>query len=157
MDLTLLSLSIKVFEFKFSVCVCLSLSLCFWLSVSVSGSLSLSFCLSLFLCLSVSMSLSLSLKTFTPRYRQNCVHSTLCNTTQLFLPHVNTIIALVLFRGAEYAHHTFTPTMKHHEITTTANVIGNRRGLSFHDSINTCVTCDSMTESGIEKAANEVV
>ena len=135
MDLTLLSLSIKVFEFKFSVCV------------------SLSFCLSL----SVSVYLSLSLKTFTPRYRQNCVHCTLCITTQLFLPHVNTITALALFRGAEYAHHTFTPTMKHHEITTTANVIGNRRGLSFHDSINTCVTCDSMTESWTEKAANEVV
>ena len=41
------------------------------------------------------------------------------NTT--LLPDVNTI-ALEMFCGARFAHHTFTPVMKHHSTTTTTNV-----------------------------------
>ena len=45
------------------------------------------------------------------------------NTVQYnitLLPSVNTLIARGMFCGAKYAHHTFTPIIKH-LITTTAN------------------------------------
>ena len=41
-----------------------------------------------------------------------------CNIT--LLPSVKTI-ALGIFCGAKYTHHTFSPVIKHHYITTTAN------------------------------------
>ena len=46
------------------------------------------------------------------------LYNTTYNTP--LLPSVNTI-ALGMFCGAKFTHHTLTPIIKHHQITTTAN------------------------------------